>query len=323
MSPSGTDIIEERLKSTCINSSGRLTMIFHSPIRKFLLPLLILIITSIMLAGCDGGPGHLDIDVTGDPSPWTNLNLYNNPDNFQFAIVADRNGDRRPGIFSQAVEKLNLLLPEFVMCVGDLINGYTEEVAILDQEWDEFESRVERLQMPFFHVIGNHDVTNEFMISRWKERFGRLYYHFVYRDVLFLCLDSEDPPRRAGADGIGEDQFNYFRQVLADNEGVRWTMVFLHKPMWKRGERAEGWQPFEDLLKGRNYTAFAGHDHRYIKTTKDGTVYYQLATTGGGSELRGTEMGEFDHIMWVTMTAEGPRIANLLLEGILDDSAGR
>ncbi len=298
-------------------------MMFHSGIRKCQYPLLILIAASIILAGCNGESGRLDIEVTDGAVPWTNLNLYNNQDTFQFAIVADRNGERRPGIFSQAVEKLNLLLPEFVMCVGDLINGYTEDESILDQEWDEFNNRVGRLQMPFFYVIGNHDVTNEVMISKWKERFGRLYYHFVYRDVLFLCLDSEDPPRRAGADGIGEEQYNYFKQVVAENDDVRWTMIFLHKPMWKRGERAEGWERFEDLLKGRNYTAFAGHDHQYITSTKDGHEYYQLSTTGGGSELRGVEMGEFDHIMWVTMTDEGPRIANLLLDGILDDSPGR
>ena len=293
---------------------------FNSGIRKCQHPFLILIIASLVLAGCNGKSGHLDIEVTDGPNPWTNLSLYNNPDNFQFAIVADRNGERRPGIFSQAVEKLNLLLPEFVMCVGDLINGYTEDESILDQEWDEFNNRVGRLEMPFFYLIGNHDVTNEVMISTWKEQFGRLYYQFIYRDVLFLCLNSEDPPRRAGADGIGDEQYNYFRQVVADNDDVRWTMVFLHKPMWKRGERAEGWERFEDLLKDRNYTMFAGHEHRYIKTTVDGHEYYQLATTGGGSELRGIEAGEFDHIMWVTMTDEGPRFANLLLDGILDDS---
>ena len=271
---------------------------FNSGIRKCQHPFPILIIASLILAGCNGKSGHLDIEVTDGPNPWTNLSLYNNPDNFQFAIVADRNGERRPGIFSQAVEKLNLLLPEFVMCVGDLINGYTEDESILDGEWNEFNDRVGRLEMPFFYLIGNHDVTNEVMISKWKEQFGRLYYHFTYRDVLFLCLDSEDPPRRAGADGIGDEQYNYFRQVVAENDDVRWTMIFLHKPMWNRGERAEGWERFEDLLKGRNYTAFAGHVHRYEKTTKDGIEYYHLATTGD----------------------EGPRFANLLLDGILDDS---
>jgi hypothetical protein len=35
--------------------------------------------------------------------------------------------------------------------------------------------------------------------------------------------------------------------------------------------------------------------------------------------LRGPLFGQFDHVVWVTMTDAGPRIANLLLEGIWDE----
>jgi len=46
-----------------------------------------------------------------------------------------------------------------------------------------------------------------------------------------------------------------------------------------------------------------------------------LATTGGGSKLRGRAFGEFDQVAWVTMTDHGPRIANLLLDGIWNEDA--
>jgi len=55
------------------------------------------------------------------------------------------------------------------------------------------------------------------------------------------------------------------------------------------------------------------------KLEKPNANCYTLSTTGGGSPLRGPEFGEFDHLAWVTMTTEGPRVANLLLEGILPD----
>ena len=61
--------------------------------------------------------------VTSGPTPWTNLEFQNDPNNFQFAIVTDRTGSPRPGIFEDAVMKLNWLMPEFVMSVGDLIRG--------------------------------------------------------------------------------------------------------------------------------------------------------------------------------------------------------
>jgi len=33
--------------------------------------------------------------------------------------------------------------------------------------------------------------------------------------------------------------------------------------------------------------------------------HYMLGTTGGGSDLRGEEFGEFDHITWVTFKCRG------------------
>jgi hypothetical protein len=41
-----------------------------------------------------------------------------------------------------------------------------------------------------------------------------------------------------------------------------------------------------------------------------------LATTGGGSSLSGVKDGKFDHFVWVTMTAQGPVLANLMLDGV-------
>ncbi len=62
---------------------------------------------------------------------------------------------------------------------------------------------------------------------------------------------------------------------------------------------------------------FCGHVHRYQMFDRNGTNYYQLATTGGGSRLRGVEYGEFDHVAWVTMKKDAPLIANVMLDGIL------
>ena len=71
-------------------------------------------------------------------NPWTDLQFRNDPDAFQFAIVTDRTGGLRAGVFPDGVRKADLLQPEFVMSVGDLIQGYTEDEAELDRQWDEF-----------------------------------------------------------------------------------------------------------------------------------------------------------------------------------------
>jgi hypothetical protein len=77
-------------------------------------------------------------DVKTAQKLWSHEHFYNNSDNFQFAIVSDRTGGHRPGVFPDAARKLNLLRPEFVMSVGDLIEGYTEDKTKLTTQWDEF-----------------------------------------------------------------------------------------------------------------------------------------------------------------------------------------
>src|SRR5690606_9963820 len=83
-----------------------------------------------------------------------------------------------------------------------------------------------------------------------------------------------------------------------------------------RGD-STNWKQVEAILADRPHTVFAGHVHHYVAYRRNGRDYYTLATTGGGSQLRGNDYGEFDHVTWLTMERDGPRMANLRLDGIL------
>lgn len=251
--------------------------------------------------------------------PWTSLDLNKSEGDFQFAIVTDRTGGHRPGVFMDAVNKLNLLQPEFVLSVGDLIEGYTENQTELKRQWDEFDAFVNKLEMPFFYVPGNHDITNQVMEDVWKDRLGDTYYAFVYNEVLFLCLNSEDQKRGAGRGTVSDEQYEWVRKTLSEHTNVKHTLVFMHQPLWTQ-EKTERWKDVEALLANRRHHVFTGHYHRYTKYERNNGKYFVLATTGGGSSLRGPAFGEFDHVVWVTMKESGPIVANLLLEGIWDEN---
>ena len=274
-------------------------------------------------------------DIAPGAVPWTHLGFANNPGNFHFAIVSDRCGGHRLGVFETALARLNLLQPEFVICVGDLIEGYTTKPEDLDAMWSEFDGFTKRLTMPFFHVAGNHDVSNAFMRKYYEKKFGQTYFHFVYKNVLFLCLNSQDGYDEGGGylTAISKDQREYVRHVLEKNKGVRWTFVFMHQPLWlneegnfetarKKGTVPEttGFSELQKMLAGRDFTLFTGHFHDYAKYERNGKAYYVLATTGGASSLRGPFYGELDEIVWMTMTDTGPVMANLSLNGILPDN---
>lgn len=252
-------------------------------------------------------------------NPVTHLRLNNDPAQFQFAVVSDRTGGHRAKVFSRAVEQINLMRPEFVVSVGDLIEGYTADKGRIAKEWKEFQTFVGKLDAPFFYVAGNHDVANKTMLAAWKEKFGRTYYHFVYRGVLFLMLDSEDPPN-TNPGSFSKDQLAWLKKTLDDNKAARWTLAFLHKPMWQYPKPDPSWDEVEKLLAGRRHTVFSGHVHNYQKAVRNGgNDYYSLATTGGVSMMRGVERGEFDHFVWVTMKKDGPVLANVMLDGVLKE----
>lgn len=263
---------------------------------------------------------HLIIKQPEGAKPWTNRNINDKEGQFQFAIVTDRTGGHRPGVFEVGVEKLNLLQPEFVMSVGDFIEGYTTDTIEINRQWDEFSGFVNQLQMPFFYVPGNHDLTNPVMEQIWKKRFGPTYYSFVYKNVLFMALNSEDQTRGAGKGSISPPQLKWIEETLRKHGDVTWTFLFMHQPLWAQDTDPVNWFDVEKLLHDRKHTVFVGHRHQYLKYERNNSQYYMLATTGGGSPLRGPQLGEFDHFVWVTMTARGPVLANLQLEGIFDEN---
>jgi hypothetical protein len=289
----------------------------------------VLIAGAVALSGTQKlATNELQVEIE-ERNPWTHLKLNNDANAFHFVVVSDRTGGHRPRIFSQAVEQINLLQPAFVISVGDLIEGYTKDRAKLAEQWKEFQTYTSKLQMPFFYVPGNHDLANSVETKEWSERFGRRYYHFLYRDVLFLAVCADDPYESddKGKDLKGKlspEQLEYFQKVLKENPNPRWTIVCTHKPLWTHENLAtNGWLDLEKLLEGQSYTVFAGHIHRYQKFVRQGMNYYQLATTGGGSRLRGLAYGEFDHIAWVTMNKGAPVVANVMLDGILPENLKR
>ena len=288
-------------------------------------------------------------EISGDLRPWTHDQFDADEDKFTFAVFSDLTGGEREHIFEIAVAQLSLLRPELIINVGDLIDGGTEDLNEIDQQWDSFDERAERATAPVFYVGGNHDLTGSILQSAWDQRLGRRYYHFVYKNVLFLVLDTEDNTpertqeifeiRKAGIEvyeSEGEEAFAkteyadlperstgnltatqsaYFVEAIANNPTVSWTFLFMHKASWFRAEETN-FAVIEESLADRPYTVFSGHGHVYQYIERHGRDYISLATTGG--EQFPKYPLSMDHVTLVTVDDKGVDIANLLMSGILD-----
>ena len=319
----------------------------------------------LMFVGCDKvkqesvekkSPFNYDSSVISEVKPWTSENFRNNPENFQFAIIGDRTGGANvQGTYAAAMDQLNLLQPEFVINVGDLIEGYTREKDELHSQWDEAEKLISRLKMPFFYTLGNHDLSYPEAKEVWSERHGQGYYSFVYHNVLFLVLNSEDAPRMEPPPGMEESIKLYNRlqtedpqkakEMLAEFMKDEAVVAGLTKPVefpeeqmsWIKNtlkdntdvrwtflfmhepsweNPSESFKEIQSLLSERSFTWFAGHLHYYDYDNIDGREYITMGPTGASWHHDGP--GNVDHITWVTMTEDGPEIGNIALKGIFD-----
>lgn len=264
--------------------------------------------------------------------PWTNESFLNDPQEFHFAVIPDRTGGERKGFFGKAMDSLNLLRPEFVMSVGDLVNGGGAKEPDLRKQWDELHDLVGRLEMPFFYVVGNHDIWTGFTgmtparqtsIDLWKEYHGtNTYYSFTYKGCLFLCFNTMEkhdyfPPREP----IPQNQIDWALREMEQHKDVRWTFMFMHKPIDWTSDR---WLAFEKKINARDYTVFCGDWHNHCTAIRHGKKYYMIGTAGGGFDCGrlGDDLryGVMDSITWVTMTKKGPVVSNLALSGIHGDT---
>ncbi len=305
------------------------------------------------MAGCgdvgDDQSTTFDHDVVADIRPWTHEGFDSDDDKFTFAVFSDLTGGERDKIFEIAVAQLNLLRPELIINVGDLIDGGSEDLAEIAAQWNSFDERADRATAPVFYVGGNHDLTGEVLQGVWDERIGRRYYHFVYKDVLFLVLDTEDNTpertqeifdiRKAGIEvymnegseafaktayanlpekssgNLTVEQSSYLVEAIAANPDVRWTFLFMHKAPWERADETN-FAVVEEALVERPYTVFNGHIHAYEHIERHGRDYIRLATTGG-EHFPDLAMS-VDHVTLVTVDDKGVDIANLRMSGIFD-----
>ena len=74
------------------------------------------------------------------------------------------------------------------------------------------------MRAPFFYTVGNHDVnvnlppsqpnSHELSLAAWRRHFGEWTYCIVYKNCLFLVLDTMDGRKefKEKKDGISPEQ---------------------------------------------------------------------------------------------------------------------
>ncbi|MFK7962311.1 MAG: metallophosphoesterase, partial [Phycisphaerales bacterium] len=231
--------------------------------------------------------------------PGLDLPLPGEDEAFTFAIFGDRTGGPAAGVsvLADAVSDVNLIGPDMVMTVGDLIEGYSGVGPWMEQ-MREFRGIMAELDCPWFPVAGNHDIywrgpnrPAEEHERRYEEHFGPLWYAFRHKGSLFVSLYSDEAnPRtgernfnRADCQRMSAEQLAWLTETLAGHRDAEHVFVFIHHPRWTGGNYGDDWERVHQVLvdAGNVRAVFGGHIHRMRYDPRDGIEYVTLATVGG------------------------------------------
>jgi len=237
------------------------------------------------------------------------------PEDFRFAIVGDRTACPEQGLMPQAFHELNQLSPDFVVSVGDLIEGYSDKPAAIHQMWQEFDQEVSNLKSPFVYVPGNHDIWNVTSRGIYEARYGPSFRSFNYRGLHFVTLDTEQQDSAGRTlDQIMGKQLEWLQDDLRRNRGARQILIFMHRPVWQSG----GLDEVYPLIVGRPVHIFSGHHHRYSFEVIHGIPHVVLSAVAGSMPAtESVQSGNFRHYVFVTVRSNELKLALIRLGGVL------
>lgn len=226
-------------------------------------------------------------------------------DEFTFVVLGDSQF-HKPNVFNRMIDQVVHLYPSFVLQVGDLIRGYTDDDDHFRAEWRRFKAQIEPLgDIPFMPVPGNHDVYDASGgvggDDVFREVWGKTYYSFDYKNAHFVVLNTCETRTRE----IGGDQWTWLLRDLKKVQRKDHIFVFFHHPIYD----LENQDALHAIFVEHNVSAvFYGHNHHLHYIERDGLPYIMTtAATNLGTPFE--EAGSFHHLLQVRVRDDSYRVA--------------
>ncbi len=191
----------------------------------------------------------------------------------------------------------NNLKTEFILFTGDMVQSGGEQ-----DDWDRYYEDIElasQNNITFYYAVGNHETytyrledgsygPQEWNFSTYMANVempgNERYYSFDHNQIHFIVINTEE---FWGGDTLDltTEQENWIIEDLSSNQDANLTIAMFHRPMYSvrsdsRAEDASGIRAVLNpiFIEYGVDIVFAGHDHYYLRTTRDGITHF---TTGG------------------------------------------
>ncbi len=200
-------------------------------------------------------------------------------DSVRFAVIGDSGtgGDSQYETGETMARSREVFPFGFVLMLGDNLYG-SEEPEDYVEKFERPYAALLKAGVRFHAALGNHDEPDQRFYAPFNMQ-GERYYTFTYGNARFFALDSME---------MDQAQLDWLRDALSAST-ERWTIAFMHHPLYSSGERHGSDVGLRRLLEplfvkyGVN-AVFSGHDHLYERIWPQQGIYYFVS--GAAGQLR-------------------------------------
>ncbi len=218
------------------------------------------------------------------------------------------------------IDKMNNeFKPDLIVENGDLVDGRDHNSL---EDWKIADKMMQKLKMPYYHVIGNHEMRS-FDKTTWLEltNYEKPYYYNDIKGYRIIILDGNhfpggkdtSPEKEYYPGNLGSEQWQWLEVALKDAAmNDKDPVIFVHQPPAETDARPN-WQLFPEGKKLHNLfnkykvrTVFSGHIERLCDLKDGETEYFILQGFWKGNgglkkEYRFKDAGNF---YYVTISSE-------------------
>lgn len=228
---------------------------------------------------------------------------------------------------------LNLLqadvLPHIVSYTADL-EAPVYGISLGDLVWDNmpyhevYKAEMEKLGVPIFQVIGNHDhdqaVSDDSGAAHsFEASFGPANYSYNIGDCHFVVLDDVIyTGAKNYTGGLTDAQLAWLEQDLSHVPKDKLIILGVHIPTSRRNRpttHISRYQELYDLLDGYNVRILSGHSHNNYTTTISGTIEENTLGAVMGAYWSGDLCNDGSPRGFAVYRIEGNRIVDWYYKG--------
>ncbi len=192
-------------------------------------------------------------------------------------LLGDRTGSVQPGVFEQVWRETAAEKPQFVVTVGDSIEGLVDANA--GAEWAE----VKRLLRPYaaiplYLTPGNHDIWSAASEALFRKHSGHApHYSFDRGRAHFTVLDN------SRSEELSDEEMAFLEADLKAHAARPVKFIISHRPSWIFNVALRN-KDFALHRLAREYGVkyvIAGHIHQMLRFELDGIEYLSMPSAGG------------------------------------------